>query len=90
MKINNQYSSYREAYSSQVNSESVGKESVTPKKESVEIDISTASKQIRLGEQVEDKEHAKKISDIKKAINDVTYSVSSKELADKMFDQLKG
>lgn len=88
MKINNQYTSYREAYQSQINQDSNEKQGTISKKEPVEIDLSTTSKQIRLSEQVEDIDQSKKISDIKKAINEGTYHVSPKQLADKMFELL--
>ena len=90
MKINNQYSSYRETYHSQASSEATDKDKVVSKKESVEINLSSASQQIRLTDQVKEIDNSQKIADIKKAIEEGTYEVSSKELADKMFTNLKG
>lgn len=90
MKINNQYSAYRDAYQSQVNQETAGKEKATVKKESVEINLSSTSKQIRLSDQVEDLDNSKKLANIKQAIKEGSYKVSSEKLANKMFDNLKG
>lgn len=90
MKINNQYSSYRDAYKNQMKSEAPIKEKVIVKKDTVEVDLSNASKRILNNEQQEELEQSKKIANIKKAINEGTYIVSSKELADRMFEQIEG
>ena len=90
MKINNQYTSYRDAYQAQSSTEAATKEKTTQKKESVEVNLSNTSKQIRLSDEVEDMDYSQKIADIKKAINEGTYKVSASEIADKMFDQIKG
>lgn len=90
MKINNQCSSYRDAYQSQVTQESTDKQRNIPKSESVEINLSSTSQQIRLSDQVKEIDNSQKIMNIKNAINDGTYQVSTKELAEKMFNNLKG
>lgn len=90
MKINNQCSSYRDAYQSQITQESTDKQRNIPKSESVEINLSSTSQQIRLSDQVKEIDNSQKIMNIKNAINDGTYQVSTKELAEKMFNNLKG
>ncbi|MBO0476951.1 flagellar biosynthesis anti-sigma factor FlgM [Vagococcus sp. DIV0080] len=90
MKINNQYSSYRDAYQTQMNQEQTVKDKSVIKKEPVQIDLSTTSQQIRFSDEVVDIDQSQKIANIKKAISEGTYDVSAKQIANKMFDQLKG
>lgn len=90
MKINNQYSSYRDAYQTQMNQEQTIKDKSVIKKEPVQIDLSTTSQKIRFSDEVADIDQSQKIANIKKAISEGTYDVSAKQIADKMFDQLKG
>lgn len=90
MKINNQYSSYRDAYQTQMNQEQTVKDKSVIKKEPVQIDLSTTSQQIRFSDEVADIDQSQKIANIKKAISEGTYDVSAKQIANKMFDQLKG
>ncbi len=90
MKINNQYSSYRDAYQTQMNQEQTIKDKSVIKKEPVQIDLSTTSQKIRLSDEVADIDQSQKIANIKKAISEGTYDVSAKQIANKMFDQLKG
>ncbi|MEG2254664.1 MAG: flagellar biosynthesis anti-sigma factor FlgM, partial [Vagococcus sp.] len=59
-------------------------------KEPVQIDLSTTSQQIRFSDEVADIDQSQKIANIKKAISEGTYDVSAKQIANKMFDQLKG
>lgn len=90
MKINNQYSSYRDAYQTQMNQEQTIKDKSVIKKEPVQIDLSTTSQKIRFSDEVADIDQSQKIANIKKAISEGTYDVSAKQIANKMFDQLKG
>ncbi|MGF2054359.1 flagellar biosynthesis anti-sigma factor FlgM [Vagococcus fluvialis] len=91
MKVNNQYTSYFESYHSQLNQYSKENEyPTTTKKESVEINLSRTSKQIRLNTEVDDSNNSKRVEEIKQAVKDGTYKVSAKEIANKMLEMFKG
>lgn len=91
MKINNQYTPYLESYQSHSNYHHISNESKTIfRKESVEMDLSQTSQQIRLTSDVEDSEQAERISEIKKAIAEGKYEVSSRNIAEKMLQPFKG
>lgn len=90
MKINNQYTNYCDNYNSQKNNDVNEKNKKVTKEESVAINLSNASKQIRLSDQVVDSDNSKRVAEIKKAINDGSYKVSSDKLADKLFETIKG
>lgn len=91
MKVNNQYTSYFESYHSQSNQYSKENEyPTTTNKESVEIDLSSTSKQIRLNTEVDDSNNSKRVEEIKQAVKEGTYKVSVKEIADKMLEMFKG
>ena len=91
MKINNQYTPYLESYQSHSNYNHISNESKTIfRKESVEMDLSQTSQQIRLTSDVEDSEQAERISEIKKAIAEGKYEVSSRNIAEKMLQPFKG
>lgn len=90
MKINNQYNKYGDTYNSQKTNENREKIKKSSSNECVEINLSNTSQKLRMEHHVTEIDNSQKIQDIKKAIKDGTYNVSSEEIADKIFMTLKG
>ncbi|MEG0254338.1 MAG: flagellar biosynthesis anti-sigma factor FlgM [Vagococcus sp.] len=90
MKINNQYTSYFESFQPNSGHDMIEKDNgLTMKKDSVEVDLSKASKKMRLNNQVDNAESSKRVAEIKKAISEGTYEVSSETITNKMSELLK-
>ena len=86
MKIGNEYNPYLEQQHHTGHIHDV-KEVTSQKTESVKVDLSTTSQQIRSKELGATKNE--RVAEIKQAIKQGSYTVSSEELSNKLFDTLK-
>ncbi|WP_314061202.1 flagellar biosynthesis anti-sigma factor FlgM [uncultured Vagococcus sp.] len=86
MKIGNEYNPYLDHHQSVSHHHDV-KEVTSQKADSVKFDISATSQHIRSKELGETKNE--RVAEIKQAINQGSYKVSTEELSNKLFDTLK-
>lgn len=86
MKIGNEYHPYLDHHQPVSQTHDV-KEVTSQKAESVKFDISTTSQHIRSKELGETKNE--RVAEIKQAIDQGAYKVSTEELSSKLFDTLK-